>query len=264
MRKRMHGAVLAVIGLVAAANAGAQGFAAVVSPPRFELNANAGQTLRQVLELSNRATATQRFMFQTADWTLSPDFSVTFNEQSQPDGCRQWTALERPQAALPAGSTLRYRFEVNVPEHAPAGECRFGILIENEESVLAKSAGLQFPVSGRIGVIVYVVVGDAAPDLELFGPKIVTLNGRRVPTLRIHNGGTAHGRVAGFLAGTDARGIHYDFNPSDFPILPGEVADVYLIPSTPSDENPTLTYPVSVKGTLEWGKRQTEINQIFE
>jgi len=28
-------------------------------------------------------------------------------------------------------------------------------------------------------------VGEAAPDLEFFGPKVVTLNGQRIPTLRI-------------------------------------------------------------------------------
>ena len=120
------------------------------------------------------------------------------------------------------------------------------------------------PVTGRIGVIVYVTIGDGAPDLEVLGPKVATLNGQRLPTLRVHNGGSAHGRITGFLTGTDAKGISYDFTPSDFPILPHEERDVFLTPSTATDDHPTLTFPVTVKGTLEWGEHRTELNQRFE
>jgi hypothetical protein len=98
----------------------------------------------------------------------------------------------------------------------------------------------------------------------VLGPKILNLNGRPTPTLRIHNSGTAHARLSGFLVGRDAKGTRYDFNPSDFPILPGEVADVYLIPSTASDDQPTLFFPVKVTGTLEWGNQKTELDETFE
>jgi hypothetical protein len=172
--------------------------------------------------------------------------------------------LERPEAALSAGAMMRYRFEVAVPAGAAAGECRFAVLIEGKEPAIAKSEGLQLPIAGRIGVIVYVTIGDAVPRLEILGPKTVSLNGRLLPTLRVHNAGTAHGRMSGFLSGTDATGARFDFNPSDFPILPGEETDVYLTPSTATDDHPTLTFPVRVQGTLEWGQQKTELNQQFE
>ncbi len=242
----------------------ADGFAAVVSPPRFELAAKPGQTLRQVFELSNRSGAPAPFLFHTADWTLTPDFGVTFRDELQPDSCRPWVALERPEALLSAGATMRYRFEMAVPADAPAGECRFGVLIEGKEPAIARTAGLRLPIAGRIGVIVYVTIGDATPRLEVIGPKTVSLNGRLLPALRVRNAGTAHGRMSGFLSGTDATGARYDFNPSDFPILPGAETDVYLTPSTASNDQPTLTFPVTVQGTLEWGQQKTEINQRFE
>jgi hypothetical protein len=242
----------------------ADGFAAVVSPPRFELAARPGQTLRQVFELGNRSTSTAPFLFHTADWTLAPDFGVTFSDELQPGSCRPWVGLERPEAALSAGAMMRYRFEVAVPAGAAAGECRFAVLIEGKEPAIAKSEGLQLPIAGRIGVIVYVTIGDAVPRLEILGPKTVSLNGRLLPTLRVHNAGTAHGRMSGFLSGTDATGARFDFNPSDFPILPGEETDVYLTPSTATDDHPTLTFPVRVQGTLEWGQQKTELNQQFE
>jgi len=151
-----------------------------------------------------------------------------------------------------------------VPADAPAGECRFAVMIEGDEPSIARAQSLSMPISGRIGVIVYVAVGDGKPDMEILGPKIATLNGQQVPTLRIHNGGTAHGRVSGFLTGTDAKGVSYDFTPSDFPILPHEERELFLTPSTAAEEHPTLTFPVTVKGTLEWGDQKTELNQRFE
>lgn len=256
--------VAMALGLGLAVNANAQGFAALVSPPRFEIAAKAGQTLRSTLEISNRSTAATRYRVHTADWTLSRDFSVQFQDEMAPDSCRSWVSIERPEILLPGGATMRYRFEVAVPPGLSATECRFGILIEGAEPSIAQANGLQLPVTGRIGVIVYVTVGDAAPILEVFGPKIVHLNGQDIPTLRLHNSGNAHGRVSGFLTGTDAKGVSYDFTPSDFPILPHEERELFLTPSNGRDEHPTLTFPVTVKGTLEWGNQRTELDQLFE
>jgi hypothetical protein len=249
---------------IASQSVHAQGFAALVSPPRFELATQPGKTLRSVIEVSNRSTAPARYLIHTADWTFAPDFSVNFHDDLLPGSCRPWVAIERPEAVVPGGGTLRYRFEVNVPADAPGGECRFAVMIEGAEPSIARSNGLNMPVTGRIGVIVYLTIGDGAPDLEVFGPKIATLNGQQTPALRVHNSGTAHGRMSGFLTGTDAKGISYDFTPSDFPILPHEEREVFLTPSTATNDHPTLTFPVTVKGTLEWGKKRTELNQQFE
>ena len=137
-------------------------------------------------------------------------------------------------------------------------------MIEGADPSIAGSKGLNLPVTGRIGVIVYVTVGDAAPKMEVLGPQTGTLNGQQVPMLRVHNSGNAHGRVTGFLTGKDAKGISYDFTPSDFPIMPHEERQVFLTPSTSTDDHPTLTFPVTVKGTLDWGDHRTELDQRFE
>lgn len=263
MRRRVLG-LFGLLGAAFSAAVQAQGFAALVSPPRFELDAPPGKTVRSVIEISNRSTAPARYLIHTADWTFSPDFSVNFHDDLQAGSCRPWVAIERPEVVVPGGGTLRYRFEVAVPADAPAGECRFAVMIEGAEPSIARSKGLDMPVTGRIGVIVYLTIGDGAPVLEIFGPDVTTLNGQRIPTLRVHNSGTAHGRMTGFLTGKDANGITYDFTPSDFPILPHEERKVFLTPSTAADDHPTLTFPVTVKGTLEWGQQKTELNQQFE
>ena len=235
-----------------------------MSPPRFELAAKPGKTVRSVIEVSNRSTAPARYLIHTADWSLSPDFSVNFHDDLQEGSCRPWVAIERPEVVVPGAGTLRYRFEVTVPADAPAGECRFAVMIEGAEPSIARSKGLDVPVTGRIGVIVYVTIGEGAAELEIFGPGVANLNGQQVPTLRVHNAGSAHGRMSGFLTGTDAKGVSYDFTPSDFPILPHEEREVFLTPSTATEDHPKLAFPVTVKGTLEWGDHRTELNQRFE
>jgi hypothetical protein len=262
--RRSVSVLLCVLGLGLSCLAQAQGFAAQVSPPRFELVTKPGRTLRGVFEVSNRSTAPAHYRMHTADWSLSADFSVSFQDELQPGSCRPWVAIERPEVVVPGGGTLRYRFEVNVPADAPAGECRFAVLIEGAEPSIAQSAGLDLPVTGRIGVIVYATIGNGAPELEVLGPKIETLNGQTVPTLLVRNSGNAHGRISGFLTGTDAKGVAYDFTPSDFPILSGEVRQVFLTPSTAAEDHPTLTFPVKVKGTLEWGEHKYGLDQLFE
>jgi len=242
----------------------AQGFAALVSPPRFELAGKPGKTLRGVIEVSNRSTSVAKYIFHTADWSLGADYGVAFRDDLQPDSCRPWVALERPEAIVPSAGLLRYRFEVAVPADAPAGECRFAVMIEGADPSIAGSKGLNLPVSGRIGVIVYVTVGDAAPRMEILGPEKGALNGQVVPILRVHNGGDAHGRVTGFLTGKDAKGNSYDFTPSDLPILPREERPVFLTPSTPTEDHPSLEFPVTVKGTLDWGGKTIELDQRFE
>ena len=256
--------LLALLSAALSTHAQSQGFAALVSPPRFELSTQPGKTVRSVIEVSNRSTAPARYLIHTADWTFSPEFSVTFLDDLQPGSCRPWVAIERPEVTVPGGGTMRYRFEVTVPADAPPGECRFAVMIEGAEPSISRSKGLDMPITGRIGVIIYLVIADGAPMLAVSGPKIATLNGQRIPALIVHNSGTAHGRMTGFLTGKDAKGISYDFTPADFPILPHEQREVFLTPSTAADDHPTLTFPLTVKGTLEWGKHRTELNQLFE
>jgi P pilus assembly chaperone PapD len=264
MIARLLGLAFVFLACLHPCRARAQEFAAIVSPPRFEISGKAGKTLRQVIEITNRSNAPARFRVHTSDFVLGADYGLTFHDELLKDSCRPWVAIERPLVTLPAGGTIRYRFEVQVPQDAPDGECRFAIMIEGDEPSVTKAGAVQLPIVGRIGVIVYVTVGAAAPQIEFFGPKVITFDGRQVPALRVHNSGTAHTRMSGFLSGTDATGRKFDFTPSDLPVLPGEDREVALTPSTSDNPAPTLTFPVAVRGTLEWSDQRTELDEHFK
>src|SRR5258708_234806 len=85
---------VAIVGLGFAAQAGVQGFAALVTPPRFELAAKPGEKLRQVIEITNATAQPAKYRLKTADWTLYPNASISFDESLKPGSCRPWVAIE--------------------------------------------------------------------------------------------------------------------------------------------------------------------------
>jgi hypothetical protein len=240
----------------------AQGFTAAISPPRFELAIKPGERVRQVMEMTNPNIQSTRFRIKTADWRLDSDGGLSFFDELQPGSCRPWVAIEAREVTVGASGKYRYRFEIAVPESAAIGECRFVMLVEGDEQQV-KAGDVSFPVSGRLGVIVYVVIGDAAPKLDVIGTRLRTINGATLPVVDIRNSGNAHGRISGFLSGTDASGKKLDFDPATLPILPGESRGIVLSPSTGRDEPIKIEYPVTIRGTLEWGDKSIPFEQRF-
>jgi hypothetical protein len=241
-------------------------FALAASPPRFELRLKQGERSRQVLELTNASPTVGSYIVKTADWALAPDNSVTFFDDLQPQSCRPWFAIERRELSIAGGRPYRYRFEINVPSDAPAGECRIAILLEGQEQVSRTEGGPPIPFSARLGVVIYLAIGDALPSLNVERARVQSIDGRLTPVLDIRNNGLAHGRIGGFLKGTDAKNTALEFSPSNMPILPGETRAISLTATRPGDPETTVQvqFPVVVTGTIEWGKGQTQsVEQRF-
>jgi hypothetical protein len=242
----------------------AQGFAALVSPPRFELSAKPGEKLRQVMEITNAGAQAAKYRLRTSDWTLDESGAVKFDDALKPESCRPWVAIESRLITVAAGAKNRYRFEISPPADAPRGECRFAIMIEGDEQSVQTPGGPSFPIAGRLGVIVYVTLGDAAPQLDIAGAKIGQANGVDVPVILVKNTGDAHGRITGFLSGTDAAGKKLEFTPSTLPILVGETRPISLVAYGDKDEVVKIAFPITIKGKLEWGgNKSTPFEQTF-
>ena len=242
----------------------AQGFNALASPPRFELTTAAGERLRNVLEITNAGVQPAKYRIRTADWTLAPDASVTFYDALQPSSCRPWVSIERNELTIPGSGRARFRFEVAPPVDARSGECRFALLIEGDEPVVTSGDAFRIPVRGRLGIIVYGAVGDAAPKLEVVKIGVDVVGNKRVPTIWVRNIGDAHGRVGGYLTGTDAKGRELEFVPSTFPVLPGETRALALAAQLGPNETVDPELPVTVQGTLEWPRARVPFKHRFE
>lgn len=234
-------------------------FAVAISPPRFELEAKAGDVLRQTMEITNGSAQAAALSLKTADWTYEQDGGVNFKEELAPGSCRRWVTIERRELTVTAGRPYRFRFEVAPPPGTLAMECRFAILVEGQQES-ANAGGLVVPFNARLAVIVYVGIGGVQPELSVVGTAVQAVDGRQTPVLRVRNTGPAHGRLEGFLAGTDANNTPLDFVARGYPILPGETRVIPLNATRQGDaDSPvTLTFPVTVKGKLEWGKKQSQ------
>lgn len=241
-------------------------FAVSASPPRFELALKPGERSRQILEITNAAAETSTLSIRTADWSLGRDNSVAFHEALQPGSCRPWVALERRELSVASGRPYRLRFEIAPPADARPGECRFAIMLEGQEQVGHAAGGLDFPFSARLGVVVYVALGGAVPELSVVGAGVQSVNGRPTPVLQVRNSGLAHGRLLGFLSGTDAARTELEFAPVSMPILPGETRAIALTATRPGDPDTQVQvqFPVTISGKLEWGNGQSKnIEQRF-
>lgn len=256
----------AVLALMAAPATVAAEFALAASPPRFVLQAKPGERTRHILEISNASLEANTLSVKTADWALTAEDTVTFYETLQPGSCRPWVLLERREFTVTNGRPYRFRFEIEVPANAAPGECRFAIMLEGQEQMSRPSGGPAIPFSGRLGVVVYLALGDAAPSLSVVGSDVINVNGQATPVLKVRNTGNAHGRLAGFLSGTDASGKALEFSPASFPILPGETRAIALTATRSGDAETAVQvqFPVTVSGKLEWGKGQSQsVEQRF-
>jgi hypothetical protein len=246
----------------------AQSFSAVVSPPRFEVAVQPGKTIRQVLEITQASNEKGAYRIYTNDWTIGADGNAVFADELVPNSCRPWVSLERRELTIAANAKMRFRFEITPPADAVPTECRFAIMIEGAEQVVKANGAMSFPVSGRVGVVVYAAVGDAAPKLEISPAGTHVSEGMIVPVLNIKNTGNAHGRAMGFLKGTDRQGVKIDFSPEPLPILPGQTRAVMLIPQAEGNAAIKLNYPINIQGAIEWsetlGAKKTDIDFRFD
>lgn len=263
---RKAAAAMSLLAAVFTPLALASEFAIAVSPPRFELQLKPGERSRQVLEISNASVEPNRLSVRTADWSLAADDSVVFYDELRPGSCRPSVMLERREIIVSASRPFRFRFEVEAPADAQPGECRFAIMFEGQEQVSQAQGGPAIPFSAQLGVIVYVAFGGATPSLSLVASGVKMVNGKPTPVLQMRNSGAAHGRLAGFLSGTDAAGTQLEFTPASMPILAGETRAIALNATRPGDQDTAVQvrFPVTISGKLEWGKDQTQsIEQRF-
>ena len=257
-------AALAALLALSTLPAAAQEFALLVSPPRFEDRAKPGTTYRNVFELNNTSARAAKFTVQTADWVLDASGAPVFSQALAKDSCRPWVGIEANEVTVKGNGKRRFRFEVAVPADAPRGECRFAIMIEGEPQVARGNVPL--PISGRIGVIVYLAIGDAAPKLVVAETLGVDLRGRRVPALRVRNDGDMHGRLDGYLAGVDAKNQRFVLVPDNSPLLAGTTRVIPLYPQPPSDgaEPPAIVYPLRIKGRLDAERQRLDIDTTLD
>ena len=246
------------------------GFDVSVSPPRFELHAKPGDTVRQTISINNLGNEPARYLTKTADWELGAAGEAQMQEGAPKEGsCRPWVRLERHEISVGPRDTRTYRFEVHVPEDAKNGECRFALLTSSDAGTVTPSGAsfIQIPIVGRVAVIVYVTIGDAKPAMKLAHIAMQKINGKLQPVATFRNAGDTHGRVSGHLEAIDANHHKVVLVADESVILPNTARGVVLIPmdwSSGEGKTPAfdLMPPMRARGTLQFlGVGEIKIDQ---
>ncbi len=228
-------------------------FSALISPPRIEDQAQAGKVYRNVLTIENISNQNASYSVRTNDWVLDDKGGVVFSDELASDSCRSWVGIEAKKITLGPNAKTRYRFEVVVPPDAGIRECKFALMIEGD---VEQAKGVQIPMSGRIGVIVYLSLNGATAELTVKSAHVQTIQGQSLPVLTIQNNGIAHGRLDGILDATDVKGKSIQLTAANDPILPHSSRDISLRPilphnALPNTPYPKLDYPLHLKGSLD-------------
>jgi hypothetical protein len=244
-------------------------FEVAISPSRFELAAKPGTRLGQSLTIYNVGAGPTDVAIRTLDWSYSADGNVSYHDELMPRSCRPWVTLERRTVRVPAQGKFAFRFQVEVPPDVARTECRFMLAVEGIEpayqaQIQSGAASLSLPVSGRIAVAVYVMVGGAEPRLVVEQLGVRQIKGRATPVITINNAGDAHGRLEGGLEAQDAKGQKFVLVPEGTPIMPGQTRTLPLMPRAEEGRPPVeVTLPIRSQGQLDWELGSFKIDYEF-
>ena len=91
---------------------------------------------------------------------------------------------------------------------------------------------------------------------------------KRIPVAVLSNTGNAHARPSGVLQAKDSKNRKVELWVGALPVLPQQTREIPLYPmdwssGSAKDAEFTLTPPIQVTGSLEWGDTKTELNQII-
>ena len=239
-------------------------FEIAVAPSRFELSAKNGERLGQSLDIHNLGSSATAVSVRTLYWTYSSEGQISYHDELLDGSCRPWVALERRTLKVQPQSKSSFRFQITPPADTPRGECRFMIAIEGVEPaqqtvIQSGGASLSLPVTGRIAVAVYVMLGGAEPKLEIQQIAMRDVAGKPTPTVSVRNSGDAHGRLEGMLDAKDAKGSNFNLAVEGTPIMPGQTRTLALIPKTEDGRVAQPSYPVNASGMLDWDKGSFKI-----
>ncbi|MDH5327591.1 MAG: hypothetical protein OEZ68_01625 [Gammaproteobacteria bacterium] len=245
-------------------------FDATVSPPKFEVKAEPGEVVRQVIQITNMSSELMKFRVNTEDWDFVDNGKVKYHAGTPVAGsCRPWTRIERHLLAIPGKRQRPYRFEIHIPKNTAPTSCHFALVIgPDPKSVQPASMGnVSMPFVGRIAVIIYVTIGSAQPVLNVKSISMQSFQNNQIPVAVISNTGNAHARPSGILKAKDASGRQVELWVGAMPILPQQSRKIPLHPMDWSSGSAqkasfTLTPPIHVQGELEWGDNKTKLDQL--
>lgn len=179
-----------------------------VSPVKFELSANPGDELKNVIRIYNDSAETVNIVVNVENFSPTGEAGQVVIDEEAPDtgfSLKSWVTLDTNTFTLEPRTSRTVEFTIAVPENAEPGG-HYGSILA---SVAPGAAGGGVGIAQRIGALLLLDVSGeitekmyvaefGAPSFSEFGPVDLTL--------RFKNDGSVHLKPRGYITITNMFG----------------------------------------------------------
>lgn len=219
--------VLCSIGVVQAADQPKMGLA--ISPPTFELAANAGDVLKNSLRVDNIVDIPLEVSVDARNFTaLGEEGGINLTPAEEDDySLASWISVTPEKVTIPAHESKTFEYTITVPQNASPGG-RFGSIVFQTAPSTALSGQSGVAVSQEVGTLVFVkIAGDVTEKASVAG--FTTLNNlhNKGPVdfdIRVKNDGNVHFKPKGTITISNFFGKQIATIPiNEQNVLPGAI-----------------------------------------
>lgn len=137
-----------------------------ISPLTIEVQAKRGQA-QGLITVGNSSNEAFRARVYAEPFTYNQDAGFQ-TLASSPNDLRPYLQFSPTELVVPPGVDRRVRFVARFPPNLPDGEYRAVIFTQNlKETFSTDGSGNKIGITTRIGVTVYVRIGDVKPELKV-------------------------------------------------------------------------------------------------
>lgn len=142
-----------------------QELSTTISPPSFELTANPGDRLEQVIRITNNSSNTVTYTAEVQKFIVQGlEGSVIIDDEGNVDNTDEtitnWVYVDPQEFTLDAGEQRQVLYILDIPENAPPGG-HFGSLLFQPKIVQAQEATGAQTLTTTAALIILTVAGEA-------------------------------------------------------------------------------------------------------
>ena len=200
-----------------------------ISPVTFELTANPGDTISNIIKVSNPTDSVLSIKMEAEDFrAVGEEGKVVTTSEADEDttySIRKWIKIVPSEFTLKTNEQKIIDFIIEIPENAEPGG-KYGSVLAGVSGSLS-DGGMGAAVSTKTGALVLLMVsGDLSEELRVsdFSAPSFSEHGPVPFEIKFENTGTVHVRPRGFVVVTDLFGkkvTEIEFSQKN--VLPGAI-----------------------------------------
>jgi hypothetical protein len=197
-----------------------------ISPVTFNLTANAGDTLKEVIKVRNDAPSTQVVTISAENFVaVGEEGGVGLTEDDTVYSLAKWIVFDKTEYTLKSGGEVQVPFNIRVPNNAEPGGHYASVYAQISPDSPSNTSGSR--IGQKIGALLLLrVAGDIKESASIasFSVENQTSGKPLVFDVRAKNNGSVHIHPQGLIAVTDVFGKKVgDVQVIDQNVFPGSV-----------------------------------------